>query len=239
MENKIVTGLPYDFSNMDLIRNEGAIVNMNSIAFPNVPEDGQVNVSFIFLRNTDYPVTYDFSQCSYELKSKYLIEYLTSAVEYKIDDLIQTWSAILCSSIGILLEDTGILTVDELQLFTKENIELIGQLLHLIISMPVYIVSRFKYNDCSINIDDIPVNDSKIFNDNINYILLHPAINILLEDDTVFEPENYIQYFTNTNDKLFSALQGHPYMAMLIAMVEKSPEEWKDFFNDYKSIFAK
>lgn len=238
MENKIITGLPYDFNSMDLIRNEGAIVDMNSIDFPNVFDENQINVAFIFLRNTDYPVTYDFSQCSYDIKSKYLINYLTSSVEYNIDILVDTWLAILCSSIGILLENTGILTTEELNKFVQENLDLIGQLLHLIISMPVYIISRFKYENCTINIDDIPVNESKIFNDNINYLLMNPAINILLQADTIFEPENFVKYFTNTNDKLFSVLQEQPYMAMLIGMVEKSPEEWEKFFNDYKSIIT-
>lgn len=234
MENR--TGLPYDLSQMDLIRNNGAIVDMNNINFPNV--DNQVNVAFIFLRNTDYNVTLDFSNCSYDLKKDYLLKYLTESVEYKINSLINTWMAILCSSIGILLEDTGILTKEELQKFVDENIEIIGELLHLIISVPVYIVSRFNYQGTTISTGDIKTNDSKLFNDNINYLFLHPAINIILETDTIFEPENYVKYFTNTNDKLFSALQGLPYMAMLVGMVEKTPEEWENFLNEYKSVIT-
>ena len=207
MENKIMTGLPYDMSLMNDIRDNGAIVNMNDLHFPNV--DNQINVAMIFLRNTDFNVELDFSQCSYEMKSQYLLSYLTDAVEYKIDSLIQSWLASVCVSLGIVLKDKGIFNEDELLKFTKDNIELVGQLLQFLISLPVYAVVRFKYENIKFNCKDIP---------------------------TVFEPMNYIHYFTDNNNKLFAALQEHPYLAMLVAMVEKDPSEWSKFLNDYNTI---
>lgn len=234
MENKIMTGLPYDMSLMNDIRDNGAIVNMNDLHFPNV--DNQINVAMIFLRNTDFNVELDFSQCSYEMKSQYLLSYLTDAVEYKVDSLIQSWLASVCASLGIVLKDKGIFNEDELLKFTKDNIELVGQLLQFLISLPVYAVVRFKYENIEFNCKDIPINDSKLFNDNINYLLYNPAINIILNTETVFEPMNYIHYFTDNNNKLFAALQEHPYLAMLVAMVEKDPSEWSKFLNDYNTI---
>ena len=236
MENKIQTGLPYNMDMMDEIRLNGAIVDMNDIHFPNIEEDMMTKVSFIFLRNTDYPVIYDFSKCSYEKKSKYLISYLTDAVYYQFDELVQTWLAILCFSLGIVLENKGIFNEEELKCFVEEHLDFVGELLHLLISLPVYAVSRFENNGEKIDVSDIDINECKLFNDNIVHLLYNSALNIILESDTIFEPMNYIHYFTETNDKLFDALQELPYMALLVGLTEKTPSEWEDFLKDYNDV---
>lgn len=237
MENKLRTGLPYDFTLMDLIRNEGAVVDMNNVNFPNVPEDNQINVSFIFLRNTDYPVEYDFSECSYEKKTIYLLNYITSAVEYKIDVLIQTWLAACCYSLGIILEDKGIFDESELKHFVEDNISFIGEIIQFLISLPLYAITRYEYDNKKIIIDDdLVVSDTTIFNENINYFLYNNAINIIMSIETIFKPIFYTNYFTDTNNKLFTALQELPYTAMLVAMTEKSPVEWKGFMDAYNEF---
>lgn len=238
MENKI-TGLPYNIEDMDNIRNNGAIVDMNDLHFPNIENDMLVKVSFIFLRNTDYPVTYDFSKCSFKLKSQYLLTYLTESVEYKLDDLVQTWLAVLCYSLGIVLEDKGIFNEEELKLFVEENLEFIGNLIQFYISLPVYALSRYEYDNKKIDISEIPSTDYDNFNDNIIHLMYNPAMNIILNTETVFESLNYTKYFTETNDKLFDALQEYPYMALLVAMTDKSPDEWKNFLKDYNEFIRK
>lgn len=236
MENKIKTGLPYNMVDMDNIRLNGAIVDMNNIQFPNIDDDMMIKVTFIFLRNTDYPVEYDFSKCSFETKSKYMLSYITDAVEYRFDELIQSWLAVLCFSLGIILEDKGIFTEDELKNFVENNLDIIKELINLYISLPVYALLRYEFNGEKIDISDIPINDCKIFNDNIIHLMYNPAMNIVLESETIFEQMNYINYFTETNDKLFSALQEYPYMAMLVSMTDKNPEEWDKFLKDYNDI---
>lgn len=233
---KMITGLPYDINDMNTIRNKGAIADMNNINFPNIPEDKQINVAYIFLRNTDYPVTYDFSKCSFEKKSKFLNEYITTSVGYKLDELIQTWMAACCFSLGIVLEDTGIFNKDELKEFVECNLEIIGEIIKFLISLPVYALYRFEVNGKKMDISDIPTTDVSIFNENIYLFLYHPAINIIITSDTIFEPTFYTHYFTNENNKLFDSLQGLPYMPILYGLSEKKPEEWKEFLNVYSDI---
>ena len=238
MENKIRTILPYNMDIMDEIRTNGAIVDMSQLRFPNVDDEMMIKVVFIFLRNTDYPVDYDFSNCSFEMKTKYLMTYLTDAVDYKMDILVQSWMAILCYSLGIVLEDKGILNQNEIKQFIEENLDFIGELIHFFTSLPVYALSRYEFNNEKIVISDIPTNTYNKFNDNIIHLMYNNAMNIVLESETDFEPMNYTHYFTETNDKLFAALQEYPYMAILVGLTDKEPSEWDNFLKEYNDFIG-
>lgn len=202
----IHTGLPYRMEEITEIAQNGAVVNMDSLSFPTIPEDKQISTAFIFLRNTGFPlVSLDFSRCSYEKKEAYLQEYLETDMLVKYEEFSDTVIAVLDS---LFFQNTGnmesFLVSEECQKFISRNKKLLLKLLQFLASVPVYALYRLKLNGEAYSLSDIPETEVKI---GINYL------NLLSYEDmqyimfhTGLEPLFYTKIFTEDNNELFSAL---------------------------------
>lgn len=105
----IKTSLPYKIEEMELIQNNGAIVDMSNLNFVGSGKASE-KTSLVFLKNTGFNVTLDFSGCSYEDKAEYLKLYLTEDLSVCNHEFSSTWVKILNSCLGIGIEKYSLFT---------------------------------------------------------------------------------------------------------------------------------
>ena len=68
---QIYTGLPYDFSQMTLIAENGAIIDLSNINYPGITQEENIRTTYIYLRNTGYEnIDLDFSKNDFDFKEK-------------------------------------------------------------------------------------------------------------------------------------------------------------------------
>ena len=94
--------------------------------------------SFVYLRNINIPniIEFDFSLCSFKIKSEYLVMYITGDANVNMRILNQTWIKILSFGYTDISIDS-ILNDDEINQFIVENNELVYELRRFMVSMPL------------------------------------------------------------------------------------------------------
>ena len=216
---KIKTGLPYKEEDLSFIQNNGAIVKMEKINFPSINIENQIETSLIYLRNTGFQVIYDFSQCSFERKSKFLIQYLTLEYELNIPELVSTWLCILnYINDSKITTKPSILSQDEIIKFIKLNQGLILNIFKVILSLPVYLALRLKQSPFQ---NDIKENNSFYLNNNIILLFQFQEFLYLYQNKLSLELENFTKIFTMENNQLFNSInQKLPFGYLLYGLVQ-------------------
>jgi hypothetical protein len=241
----IETGLPYDINQMEIINNEGAIVDMSNINFPQISAEEQINVSLIYLRNTNFNVKLNFENCSYEDKKEYLIKYITNNINIDYEEFSLTWLKILLFFVEYdfnldpdLLNIFSILTDEEIKQFISEENIIMEELYQLIISLSVYVLFKSTMNGEVYDLSDIEKTDKNIIGINI-YHLLYPEIDTIISSekfDTKFLFYNKI--FTINNKELFDAIDNLFVAKLLYGMSTIDPVEFKDILEEVNKEFV-
>lgn len=223
------TGLPYDIDLMNNIAEHGAIVDMSSLKFPGIDKDKQIYTALIFLKNTGFDVTLDFSQCSFKEKEEYLLLYLQKDVSIKNPEFAKTWIEILLTELTLEIEMQGFLAPEEIKLFIKRNQDsYISNIKSFIASLPVYAMYRYYLNDKAYTLNDIKHSDySQISNNICKLFAMYPEEIMFIFSTIEKEPVFYEKLFTVENNELFDSLQNLPFFQLLYGLTIKDKEEWK------------
>ena len=207
------TRIPYDIEKIEEIRDFGAIVDVSSPDFPGIDKDKQLRTTLVFLRNTCFDVTLDFSKCAYEEKRTYLLLYLQEKIEVKYKEFSDTWTSIILQSLGFENDRPSILTKEEQSLFIKENNEYISHVINFIYSLTLYAMDRYSLNGQAYDMEGFRKTDVEDISGNICFVLEAPEIIMVYSLD--IEPQLYTKIFTIENNKLFDAIQKLPFMSLL------------------------
>lgn len=228
----IKTGLPYDINMMEDIRNNGAIVDMNDLQFPSISDDRKIKTALVYLRNTGFNVELDFTNVSKEDKFEYLRQYLTSSIECKSLILAQSWSKIFNYTTGLNMEIPCILTDDEVKEFVENQLDMIGNALRLLISLPIYLIKRYKLDDDkTLDISEFEEITNKPIDANLINILKQPDINVLFTHDYDLEPANYTNIFTMDNNQLFNQLLDTDFGILFLCLTSDSQDKIKELIS--------
>lgn len=203
----VKTGLPYKMEEMDDICNNGAIVDMSSIKFPGIDESDQVRTSFVFLRNTGFDnVTLDFSTTSYDIKSNFVKEFITSDIVIEYKGLAATLINLLSHMSNLpFRENNSIFNENELNKFVKENKELLSEVLQILVSLPLYAMNRLSLKDKLYSMDDVEHTDKFIVKNNLKHLFGYNAIPFIISSHQEIKPLYYDLLFREDNNELFEA----------------------------------
>ena len=139
-DTRVLTGLPYDINMMiDHIQQEGAIVDMSNISFPNVSDiKQQIRTTLVYLRNTNFDnVSLDFSKVSQQDICTWLVDYITSDIHYNIVELNEMW---MCVIVYRLINNnlSDFITNETMDSFIADNKTLIDQLIDFYNSLSLF-----------------------------------------------------------------------------------------------------
>lgn len=219
-DQRVVTGLPYDINLMiERIQNEGAIIDVSQIKFPNVTSiDAQVRTTLIYLRNTNFPNTeLDFSKVEQDQFENWLVGYITSDITYSVPELNEMWLCVL----GYYLTNVNYsdyINNDTLNNIVENNKELIDQLIDFYNSLLLYVLKRLT-NENIIDFSDVKHQQDVLFKANAYNLLYLTNLNDVV-DVIDREPVFFDSLFTDTNNDLFNMVVQHtPYTALLYGMM--------------------
>ena len=244
-KNMIHTTLPYEFSEMEEIQKNGAIINMNEIHFPGKTNTFDIiRTSFIFIRNTGFDkIRLDFSETSYEFKRDILLQYIATDIKVVLDELIQTWLNILTkicfNDINDDLNET-IFNIHEIETFINEDHSIVQMLVDFINSLPIF---AMNYHMLLHNIDDIAINfetiDDSQLGPNIYNIIGYNQFNSL-DAMVLGRPEKFFKkYFKSTNLDLYNAIKNHPGLGTLLAISNAQLEDIDSFEKEVCDIIQR
>ena len=232
----IKTGLPYNMGDMDEIKNNGAIVDMSDIQFPNITADKNQRTTFIFFRNTGFDVKLDFSSCSFEEKEAFLLAYLTENIDVKQSEFVKSYIKILNRAVGNDINVECILTDVEIEQFVKKNYAFITSILKFINSLPVFAMFYFSLNGEVYDMEDFEKTDENIINDNFYYVISADEAITLFDHELQIPPMFYNQLFTFENEKLFHAVQKLPFFSILHGLCTTDTSEWETVIQNSNSL---
>lgn len=198
-EEKVRTGLPYDFELMEEIAENGATINMNDMHFPGKTDEEQIRTAWIFLRNTGFKnIEMDFSECTEEKKYEILKNYIQSDIKFSMDSITKEWHDILW---GYIDGSDGYVIAKALE----DGI--IEELLTVFASLPVYAMYRHELNGVSYSAEDFPhKNMTKI---SLNYLSLIQSgmmDGIIMWSCANIQPAFYDNVFTKENNELMQTI---------------------------------
>jgi hypothetical protein len=223
----IKTALPYNIEEMEQIQKDGALVNMSDLNFINIPREQQKKTSLVFLKNTGFNVTLDFSSCSFEEKEEFLKLYLTEDISVSNHEFPSTWVKILNYAIGNRVDMPSIMDDDEIDKFMEINKDFLTDVFQLIISLPVYAMFRFILNDAAYDLSEFKKTDKNMVKCNLYHLLDYDEFLYLYSFNSDIEPLFYTEIFTLKNNELFDAIQKLPFMDVLYGLSTSPQNEWK------------
>jgi hypothetical protein len=235
-ERMIYTGLPYDMSALDKIREGETVVDMSDIKFPNVEAEQQKKVSFIFLRNTSFDVKLDFSKCSFEDKEAFLLLYLTEDIDVKYKEFAFSYIKILNSFINNDFDMECILTEQEIQQFIKNNHEFVLKIFKLIKSLPVYAMFYFVLNNQAYTLEDFKKTDDETIKTNFVHLITSDGFMLLFDCDVEETPMFYTKLFTVDNEELLAAIKQLPFFEILYGLANVSGDKWNSVMSDANAL---
>lgn len=236
MSERIVTGLPYDINLMiDRIQNEGAIIDVSKINFPNVTSKEQtVRTTLIYLRNTNFPNTeLDFSHVAQEDFQYWLKTYITCDITFSVPELNEMWFYVIGYCVtGQNFSDY--MTNETIESFVLANSELIDQLIDFYNSLLLYAMKRLS-NDNIIDFSDVKHQPTHMFSNNA-YNLLRLTNFFDVMDVVDREPVFFDDLFTDTNNELFDMISVHtPYTALFYGMINDT-KKFKQLADDIANL---
>lgn len=229
----IKTNLPYKLEDMSAISENGAIVDMSCPNFPGVLDNKQIYTSLIFLRNTDFDVSLDFSSCSYLQKKKYLLLYIKDGIECRYEELSDAWIEILLYASQIEFKTQSFMNHKEIAEFILDNKEYIDEILRFIASIPLYAMNRFALNGAAYNTDEFNKSENTDISNNIVHLFKYSAFMDVFEyASQVYEPVFYEKIFTMDNNEFFFKMLELPFMKLLLCLARMSEEEITQFMTE-------
>jgi hypothetical protein len=228
----ITTGLPYTIEQMETINNEGAIVDMSDINFPKINPEDQKRTALIYLRNTNFNVTLDFSKCSYQDRRNFLYMYITSDLDIEYEEFSITWMKILLYSLDYYIEQDSdikfILEDEETLKFINEEQDIIHELYQLILSLSTYALFKSTLGEEIVEMD-IEKTDKNIIGASFYHLLSYPEIEFIFDADKFdIKPLFYEKIFTIKNKNLLNALDNLLCTQLLYGMMSIDPDIWKN-----------
>ena len=214
--------LPIDVNLLTKI--ECPTLDMSDIRL-DVDEDKRERAVLVYLRNTGMKAQFDFSNCSYEQKERYLNLYLTEPLDVNTDILASTWIEILSARDGGGVVLPSILSSDEIGKFLERNNEFVQEIYQFINSLPAYALYCLQNNDSEFSTNELECTSyNKLKMENFHKLADFDAF-ILLADGTttpkfyeeIFGPKDY--YMSLLSSKL-------PYAGFLTALT--STTEFQD-----------
>ena len=231
----IRTGLPYSKELIAKVYEEGAVVDFSCVTFPDLEtNEGNMHAAFIYLRNTGYNVTFDFSNMLYEQKEALLKEYLKTKVDYNIPALNTTWLSVLYACLGERIKGMeSILTDDELIRFQKENFEYVLSIWQFLLSLPLFLIKRLNLD----NFDSTAEKTEEVPNlVNFYYILEAEEIDDLITKGAGdIPPKDYVNLFTVDNTRLFEAVSDCSFSTFLQGISSSTDDDFKQFIKEMTS----
>lgn len=223
------SGLPYGEEIQDYY-NEGVIVDMSKVSFPGCKTlEDNYKAALVYLRNTGFDVTYDFSEATYQQKVAALKAYLESSVAVNIPDLNETVVAVLFSTVDIKVEDSLSVFNDlELLAFNTDHFETILEWWKFTASLPLYAIKRLDSEKIGLSFEEDSLLQSPKAEFNcVNFlnVIKVPAYDKLFAFTNELEPQMYT-VFTDDNEPLLEALKNLSFVVMLDAMCTQSPEDF-------------
>lgn len=229
----IKTNLPYKLEDMFAISENGAVVDMSCPNFPGVSDDKQLYTSLIFLRNTDFDVSLDFSSCTYLQKKKYLLLYMKDGIKCRYKKLSDAWIEILLYASQIEFKTQSFMNHKEITEFILDNKEYIDEILRFIASIPLYAMNRFTLNGVAYNTDEFSKSENTDISNNIVHLFKYNAFMDVFEyASQVYEPVFYEKIFTMDNNEFFFKMLELPFMKLLLGLARMSEEEITQFMTE-------
>ena len=232
---EIRTGVPYKPDEMAEIYENGAVVDLSKVNFPTCKSlEENMHALFVYLRNTGYKVTFDYTEMSYEQKVALLKEYLDTKIDYEIPELNTTWLSVLYACLGERIQ--GMVSIlNDLELVTMQAAEFpyIEKIWKFIVSLPLYLIKRLDLE----TFDSTAEKTDEDFNlVNFYYVLQQPEIDDLINKGAGdIPPRDYEKIFTVENTKLFECLNGCSFATFIQGMVNSEDEEFQEFVKNLYS----
>lgn len=235
--------LPIDLNVIDSINKEEAVIDMSDLKFP-CDESKQVRSSFIFIRNTDLDMNFDFEKCSYEMKEEYLLFYFKGNINVNIPVLSTTWLEILFHEYtgGITLQ--SILNNEEIEKFINRNGNYVNEIHRFIVSIPISAINFYLgYNmvESDISMDEFPQSDFDELNlDNFIHLVDYSDFMLLITPRPGIEPTFYTKYFNRgENDPYKQILISKlPFLNMINMMINPKESVNDTFVNKTDELLA-
>lgn len=225
--------LPLDINNID--STENILIDMSRLKF-DVPLEKRKRAAFIFLRNANIRAELDFSQCSYQDKKEFLLLYLLEDIEVDADILTSTWIEILSSKDGGRVILPSILDINEIQIFIKENNDLIEELYQLINSLPIYALYCSPQNGSLFNTDDFKRTDyHRIKMANFYKLADNDEFTLLIDGNT--EPLFYEKIFIKGEYYISKMMEKLPFTNIL-SLFTLSPEIQDDAIDKINDLLV-
>lgn len=223
----IKTALPYSIEEMEQIQEHGALVDMADLNFINIPSELQKRTSLVFLKNTGFNVTLDFSGCPFEEKEEFLKLYLTEDISVNNREFSSTWVKVLNSALGNDVDMMSILNDDEIEKLIKRNQNFLTDVYQLIISLPLYAMFRFILHETAYDLTEFKKTDDNTIKCNLYHLIAHDEFLYLYSLASYIEPLFYTEIFTLKNNELFDAIQKLPFMDVLYGLSTTPQDQWK------------
>lgn len=226
----IKTGLPYDFTQMEKIREEGALVDMSDINFPGIDKEAQSKTVFIFLRNTGFQnVKLDFANCRFCEKEDILDEYLTTGFDVYLPELVEGAREVLCNAVGVPAKQE-FFTVDEAIKFYFSHKELCDEIIDILASSFLFVIKTTEaFKDAEVD----ETGHTKYAGKNISNLFKMENIDGFLVDLFAkgHKPKYYEDIFTLDNHALYEAVHEFTFLpALLYGLGAAEPEAWNEVF---------
>lgn len=228
----IKTGIPYPKDIIAEVYEKGAIVDLSDINFPDlVSVEDEMHALFVYLRNTGYNVTFDFSNMTYEQKTALLLEYLNTKIYFNIPALNTTWLSILYACLGERIKGMeSILTDEELIKFQKDNFQYVLKIWEFLVSLPLFLIKRLDLDNFDSKAEKTEEEPNLV--NFYNVLACEEIDDLIAKGAGDIPPKDYVKLFTVENTALFEAISDCSFATFLQGIASAEDNDFKEFVKE-------
>lgn len=228
----IRTGIPYSKELIAEVYEKGAVVDLSVINFPDIDNlKDEMHAVFVYLRNTGYNVTFDFSNMTYNQKEALLLEYLNTKISFNIPALNTTWLSILYACLGERIKGMeSILTDEELIEFQKSNFQYVLKIWEFLVSLPLFLIKRLDLDNFDSKAEKTEEEPNLV--NFYNVLACEEIDDLITKGAGDIPPKDYVKLFTVDNTKLFEAISDCSFATFLQGIASAEDDEFKEFVKD-------
>lgn len=228
----IRTGIPYSKEQIAEVYEKGAVVDLSVINFPDIDNlKDEMHAVFVYLRNTGYNVTFDFSNMTYNQKEALLLEYLNTKISFNIPALNTTWLSILYACLGERINGMeSILTDEELIEFQKSNFQYVLKIWEFLVSLPLFLIKRLDLDNFDSKAEKTEEEPNLV--NFYNVLACEEIDDLITKGAGDIPPKDYVKLFTVDNTKLFEAISDCSFATFLQGIASAEDDEFKEFVKD-------
>lgn len=228
----IRTGIPYSKELIAEVYEKGAVVDLSVINFPDIDNlKDAMHAVFVYLRNTGYNVTFDFSNMTYNQKEALLLEYLNTKISFNIPALNTTWLSILYACLGERIKGMeSILTDEELIEFQKSNFQYVLKIWEFLVSLPLFLIKRLDLDNFDSKAEKTEEEPNLV--NFYNVLACEEIDDLIVKGAGDIPPKDYVKLFTVDNTKLFEAISDCSFATFLQGIASAEDDEFKEFVKD-------